>query len=38
MPAFLSPPLVDVSQLFLQRSPPHDDDGEGAAAKLLDSA
>lgn len=37
MPAFLSPPLVDASQLFLQRRPPHDN-GEGAAAKLLDGA
>lgn len=34
MPALLSPPLVDMSQLFLQSGPPDDDDGEGPAALL----
>lgn len=34
MPAFLSPPLVDMSQLFLQSDLPDDDDGRGPAAEL----
>lgn len=34
MPALLSPPLVDMGQLFLQSGLPDDDDGEGPAALL----
>lgn len=34
MPAFLSPPIVDMSQLFLQSGLPDDDDGDGPAALL----